>query len=84
MIKASIRQRLKNGECVFGVFANGLSEELVEILVLTGFDFVMIDSEHACSATETNRRLLMAGESHGGNMFIRVPDKSTSSILHTL
>lgn len=84
MITNRIKQRLKKGECVYGTFANGISEELVEIMVLAGFDFVMIDSEHSCSTTETNRRLLMAGESRGGNMMIRVPDQRQFSILQTM
>mgnify|MGYP002564939663 CR=1 FL=1 len=84
MRQNTIKQRLKKGDCVFGTFANGISEELVEILVLGGFDFVMIDSEHSCSTAETNRRLLMAGESRGGNMFIRIPSKDSSSVLQSL
>lgn len=84
MIRNELKEKLKNNQCVYGVFANSLSEELAEILVLAGFDFVMIDSEHSCSDAYINRRLLMAGESRGGNMCIRIPDTHTRSILQNL
>ena len=79
-----VKERLKKGECVFGVFANGLSPEMMEIMTLAGFDFIVFDSEHASSSPETNRLLLMAADGRGEDVFIRVPNKISSSILQNL
>ena len=34
-----VKEKLKKGECAFGVFANGISPEMMEIMALAGFDF---------------------------------------------
>lgn len=79
-----VKEKLKKGECAFGVFANGISPEMMEIMALAGFDFICIDSEHASSDPQTNRLLLMAAEARGADVFIRVPNKISSSILQNL
>jgi 4-hydroxy-2-oxoheptanedioate aldolase len=78
------KEKLKAGETIYGVFANGVSVEMVEIMGLSGFDFITIDSEHAPSSDETNRLLVMAGESRNTPVFIRTPNKLHSSILRSL
>jgi 4-hydroxy-2-oxoheptanedioate aldolase len=78
------REKLISGETIYGVFANGVSVEMVEILGLSGFDFIVIDSEHAPSSDETNRLLVMAGECRNTPVFIRTPNKLHSSILRSL
>ena len=78
------KQKLCAGGCIWGVFANGLSPELVEIMGLAGFDFIVIDSEHASSAPQQNRTLIMAGEARGASIFTRVPCQEPSVILHNL
>jgi 4-hydroxy-2-oxoheptanedioate aldolase len=80
----SVKQKLAEGKTVWGVFANGLSVEMVEIMGLAGFDFVCIDSEHGPSSDETNRLLVMAGESRGVPVFVRPRDKSDAAILRSL
>lgn len=78
------KQKLRSGDCIWGVFANGLSPELVEIMGLAGFDFIVIDSEHASSTPQHNRTLIMAGEARGVSMFTRVPCQESSVILRNL
>ncbi|MDR0623321.1 MAG: hypothetical protein LBG10_02720 [Treponema sp.] len=78
------KEKLRAGETIYGVFANGFSVEMVEIMALSGFDFITIDSEHAPSSDERNRLLVMAGESRNTPVFIRTPNKLHSSILRSL
>ncbi|AEF83768.1 2-dehydro-3-deoxyglucarate aldolase [Treponema primitia ZAS-2] len=78
------KEKLKAGETIYGVFSNGVSAEMVEIMALAGFDFITIDSEHAPSSDETNRLLIMAAESRNTPIFIRTPNKLDSSILRSL
>ena len=75
------KKKLLAGETLFGIFANSMCPELVEIMGIAGFDFIMLDSEHSPSGPETNRILNMAGECRGATMFTRVPNKLDSTIL---
>ena len=54
------KKRLYAGETLYGIFANAISPELIEIMGITGFDFIVVDSEHSSSGPETNRILNMA------------------------
>ena len=38
-----VKQKLKNGEVVMGIFNPLPSPDVVEILALAGFDFVLLD-----------------------------------------
>ena len=78
------KKKLLLGETVFGVFANALSPELIEIMGISGLDFVMVDSEHSSSGPETNRLLNMAGECRGITMMTREPDKQGATVLRYL
>jgi 4-hydroxy-2-oxoheptanedioate aldolase len=78
------KEKLRAGETIYGVFANGVSVEMVEIMALSGFDFITIDSEHAPSSDETNRLMVMAGDYRNTPVFIRTPNKLHSSILRSL
>lgn len=75
------KKRLYAGETIYGIFANAISPELIEIMGISGFDFAVVDSEHSSSGPETNRILNMAGECRGIPMFTRVPNKLDSTIL---
>jgi 4-hydroxy-2-oxoheptanedioate aldolase len=84
ILKNTAKEKLLAGKTIYGAFANGLSEEMIEIMGLAGFDFVTIDSEHAPSSDEANRLLIMAGETRNLPIFIRTPNEIDSSILRSL
>ena len=62
MFMSKIKERLKAGECVYGLFINSGSTIACEIAGLAGYDFVMIDSEHGPTDVIDNRELIMAAE----------------------
>jgi 4-hydroxy-2-oxoheptanedioate aldolase len=78
------KEKLLQGGTIYGVFSNGISVEMVEIMAIAGFDFITIDSEHSPSSDEVNRLLIMAGENRNVPVFIRTPNKLDSSILRSL
>ncbi|MCC6312509.1 MAG: 4-hydroxy-2-oxovalerate aldolase, partial [Thermomicrobiales bacterium] len=41
-----VKDRLRAGGAVFGVFIPMPSPEIVEVLALSGFDFALLDGEH--------------------------------------
>jgi 4-hydroxy-2-oxoheptanedioate aldolase len=41
-----VKERLRNGERVVGVFIPMPSPDIVELVALAGFDFALLDAEH--------------------------------------
>ncbi len=84
MFMSNIKERLKAGECVYGVFINSCSTIACEVAGLAGYDFVMIDSEHGPSDAIDNRELILAAEYRGCAPIVRVSNSSRDLILRTL
>lgn len=84
MIQSNLKERMQNGETVYGLFINSVSSIAVEVAGLSGYDFVLIDSEHGPSDVLDNRELIMAAEYRGTVPFVRIPNKLQSSVLKTL
>src|SRR5690606_15209861 len=51
--KNVLKQKLRAGEPVIGVFMPVPSPQLVEVSAVAGFDFVLIDNEHGPTGPET-------------------------------
>lgn len=56
----------------------------VDLLALAGFDFLVIDMEHAPLGTETVHELIGAAIGRGIPAMVRVPDRSPSTISRVL
>lgn len=84
MVVKSLKQRLGNGDHVLGTFVFLSSPDVVEILAIAGFDFVIVDTEHATHDWETLRNMIRAGEVHGLATVVRVPDNDPVWIKHVL
>lgn len=67
------KQKLKAGQPVFGVSLPFPSPALVEVLGHAGFDFVLMDAEHASTNEEVCENMVRAAESVGIAPLIRVP-----------
>jgi 2-keto-3-deoxy-L-rhamnonate aldolase RhmA len=62
MTAPSLRQRLLNGDSVFGTFIFGTSPFLVEVVARSGVDWVLIDLEHGTADESDLLPLLLAAE----------------------
>lgn len=56
----------------------------VDLLALAGFDFLVIDMEHAPLGTETVHELIGAARGRGVPALVRVPDRGASTISRVL
>ena len=56
------RNRLRQGDVVFGVFCKTTSPEMIECLGYAGFDFCILDQEHGPIGMETLQNLVRAAE----------------------
>ena len=81
----NIKQEMKNGNPMIGIFITLPAPGLVEMAAACGYDFVIIDNEHGTSdingATEN---MILAAYASGIYPIIRVPNLVRGSILKPL
>jgi len=84
-ITTSFRHLLKNSDRpLLGTFIKSPSPQAIEILGDLGFDFVIIDAEHAPFDKGTIDHLLLAAKASGIAALVRVAEASASHILSPL
>src|SRR3954468_5465442 len=78
-----LRQKIAEGKAVIGPLFQEVPEspDLVEFLGMAGFDYVMIDGEHAGVGVAAVRELARAAEAAGICALARVPDADPVRIL---
>jgi 4-hydroxy-2-oxoheptanedioate aldolase len=78
-----LRQKLADGKPVIGPLLQEIPDslELIEFLGSAGFDYVMVDGEHAGVGVKGARDIARAAESVGICALARVPDADPARIL---
>ncbi|GAA0720294.1 2-keto-3-deoxy-L-rhamnonate aldolase [Clostridium malenominatum] len=84
MLKPDLKQKLSNGEVVFGTFFKLNSASLVEMLGYAGFDFVIIDNEHSNYSFSEMENLIRAGDCVNMHTIVRIPSATEENIAHAL
>ena len=72
------------GRGLIGTWVKIPSLETVELLAHAGFDFVVIDMEHAPHSMELMYRLTFAAQAMGMAAFVRLPDRSDANVQRVL
>jgi len=83
-MEPQLKSRLKSGHTVIGSFVTIGSADTTEILALSGFDFLVIDTEHGAMSIETATQLIRAADVHSVPSIVRVTEPSDSTILRSL
>jgi len=78
------RDRLVSRELLLGTFIKTPTTHPIEILGGAGFDFVVVDQEHAPFDRVTVDALILAGRAAGIAVLVRVPDSEARDILPAL
>lgn len=73
LASSRVRQRLSAGQLVFGLIMNFESPWFVDLLALSGFDYVLLDAEHGPIAPGTAEATIRAAEAAGISPLVRVP-----------
>jgi 4-hydroxy-2-oxoheptanedioate aldolase len=60
------------------------SEELVEMLAVAGFDFILVDCEHGPADVAALRQHIAAAAMHGADVLVRVGEGEDALILRAL
>lgn len=84
MFKNKLKETLRKGQPVIGTFIMCNCAELVEIVGICGYDFVVIDTEHGPLSVESTINLIRAAELKGLTPITRVTESSDSTILRSL
>jgi len=80
-----VREKLRRGETIFGTMVREFaSPEVCEILARAGFDFLLIDGEHAPYCYETIARLAAVVRMTGAACLARVSDAAYTLIARML
>lgn len=80
VFKNQLKANLKAGEAQFGAFITAPCPEVVEVLGVTGFDFVILDTEHTASGIETVVDMMRAAEAYQMTPIVRVPDDTPKNL----
>lgn len=84
MFENKLKKMLKEGKTAIGTFASINSPDLVEIMGLTGFDFVIIDCEHGPMDAETSTNLIRAAQIYNMTPIVRIRENSETVVLKQL
>jgi 4-hydroxy-2-oxoheptanedioate aldolase len=73
MAERPLRTRLLARETLLGCFLTSPSEVAIELLALSRFDFLVIDTEHGFFHSESVERMVRAADAAGIPAIVRVP-----------
>lgn len=79
-----MKKMLGAGEVVVGTFVSFPSPAMIRYAGDTGFDFVIIDTEHGPLGIESTEALVVAAEAAGIVPIVRVASNEQSAIMHVL
>ncbi|WP_314428273.1 aldolase/citrate lyase family protein, partial [uncultured Microbacterium sp.] len=80
----SLRTRARAGEKLIGALLRMPSEELVEMLAVAEFDFVLIDCEHGPADLVALRHHVALAQVHGVPVIVRVGEDDRGQVLRVL
>jgi 4-hydroxy-2-oxoheptanedioate aldolase len=81
---SSLRTRAKAGEKLLGALLRMPAEELVEMLAIADFDFVLIDCEHGPADVIALRNHIALAAVHDVPVIVRVGENDRAQILRVL
>ncbi|MDR2180293.1 MAG: 4-hydroxy-2-oxovalerate aldolase [Synergistaceae bacterium] len=84
IIRSALKKKLLKGERVIGTFVGLDSVDTVEILGRSGFDFVILDMEHAPGAPNSIMGQIRAAEGTGMDVLARLTNVERTTVLRTL
>lgn len=81
---SGLKARLAAGERLLGGLLRLPAEDLTEMAAMSGFDFVVVDCEHGPGDVVDLRRHIVAAETHGVGVLVRVGSDDPALALRAL
>lgn len=79
-----LRTLAQPGTCRFGTWVKLGTLETLEMLALAGFDFIVVDMEHAPHTFDSAYRCIVGAQSFGMNALVRLPDSNGTEVQRIL
>jgi 4-hydroxy-2-oxoheptanedioate aldolase len=79
-----VKEKLRSGDTAIGVFVPMPSPDIVEIVALAGFDFVLFDAEHGRISPDDAYPMILAAEARDIPAFVRVGENDRQVVLKYL
>lgn len=83
-LRETFSERLRQGQPLAGIFQKFASHQVVEILGLTGMDFVVLDAEHAPFDPSQIDVSILASQAVDMPLLVRIASADSASILSVL
>lgn len=80
----SFKRSLAAGKTQVGTFVKIFSAEIIELLGMAGFDFIVIDMEHTTLSFSQVEQMVRVADLHGMSSIVRIPEATRSSVLRAL
>ncbi len=84
MQQLSLKYRINNGETVYGLFNSIPDPLMIEIIAASGYDFIVIDTEHVAINDETLAHLIRAAEAAHIVPIVRITSVIERDIIKVL
>lgn len=84
MTSPSLRERMLRGNILAGTFLKTPVPELVEVLAMSGLDFIALDAEHSPIDRARADACLAVARALGFPVLVRVPDGTQAEILKVM
>ena len=84
VIRSTLKRKLLAKETVFGTFVGTDSADVVEVIGLNGFDFVILDMEHSPGAPNSMMQQVRVAELRGMDVIARLTNVERTTVLRTL
>jgi 2-dehydro-3-deoxyglucarate aldolase/4-hydroxy-2-oxoheptanedioate aldolase len=69
----TLRERVRGGESLLGCFLTWPTAGVLDLVALSGFDFVVLDAEHGFFTIESIEKMVVAADAAGIPAIVRVP-----------
>ena len=83
-LRTTLKERLRSGDRLVGVLLRMPAEDMVEMLAVSGFDFVVLDCEHGPNEVTDLRRHIALADLHDMPMVVRVGSDEPALTLRAL
>ncbi|HEF0711350.1 TPA: HpcH/HpaI aldolase/citrate lyase family protein [Staphylococcus aureus] len=84
MMALSLKEKLQRGETVYGLFNSIPHPLVIEMIAASGYDFVIIDTEHTAINDETLEHMIRAAETASITPVVRVTQSIERDIIKVL
>jgi 2-keto-3-deoxy-L-rhamnonate aldolase RhmA len=84
MVSNFLESLRQPGACQFGTWVKLGTPETLECLAIAGFDFIVVDMEHAPHTFETAYRCIVLAQGLGMKALVRLPDSQGANVQRIL